>query len=668
MSLVSSRLASFTRRAGVATSLTLSASAVLSTQCGPPPADNDIEIHRGQNLVWSRGANMDSAWDSADMTPLPGLGLVQAPSPDERFFVTFHSLGVQETAFTVQNDEKTLVSLRTTPELHLFARDPEEVYETLVTLPVDRWDIEIHTPKPGADFSSTPPYHLPVDVVLPYNFRFPIPTRTVNPLRPDAFWRLSASAATPPSDWFGIGSAPDGFGSIKAARLVTLPKCSTSVPLQPLLEQIASPLQDLLKVSGCKRGSTVDVSTDVKALTAVQYFAHQAPPGGAKTPETGLRSGLLVGGRVRAAISSALINSTCLMDFVYDYTYGLADGFVTIVPHEVYLAAEDPTTDACTSLFFIPGPGAIGYLRNALALRLPKALRNQAIELQQFPPIDLADTPPFNGDDWSCQYNTSSDQTDANECGRARVVLAQAAGIGASNLGLTLSSTDADRLQATVLNPRNWRCRPPTNDELAAECGASQPVRGRCQFQVRGESVLAEPDELRVVPFSDASDYERPGVALFLASFTSRPGGIDVGAYKNLCSPARNPEQESVDQKVSPVLRYYVRPFAGAIVPPFNCVLPPKFVPPDTRTLRCPCSTDADCPRRDRCLLELGRPGKYCERTCNQNADCPFDVCYGDIHQCGGAPCNDTTLSCPLYEHCVGGGNNQIGTCARILQ
>lgn len=59
MRLVSSRLFSFARWAGTTTSFVIASAAILSTQCGPPPADNDIEIHRGQDLVWSRGANVD---------------------------------------------------------------------------------------------------------------------------------------------------------------------------------------------------------------------------------------------------------------------------------------------------------------------------------------------------------------------------------------------------------------------------------------------------------------------------------------------------------------------------------------------------------------------------------------------------------------------------------
>lgn len=252
------------------------------------------------------------------------------------------------------------------------------------------------------------------------------------------------------------------------------------------------------------------------------------------------------------------------------------------------------------------------------------------------------------------------DQSDASECVGPKAQISAAAQLGLVNLGIVPSGADRDAINATAENPRNWRCRPPTNDEIATQCGASKPIRGRCQFQARAESVLAEPDELRVVPFTSFTDYAKPGLILFLASFVDR----DTSRFQQICSPVRNPEAESVALGVSPVKRYYNRAFAGTIVQPFTCVLPPKM-PPFSRTLRCPCSADDDCARGDRCATSQFDPVKTCQQACNANLDCEFDLCYSDIHLCGGGPCNGTTLQCPTWEHCVGYGVNQTGTCKR---
>jgi hypothetical protein len=617
----------------------------LSAACGPIPAPQDIKVTQGKQLLWSSATpGPFAAWEPADLTPLPGMGL---PEQYPSWFVVEFNGHPAASSFPFNDGGPPLV-LRTTPQLYLFTRNPQEFYETLTGMTVDRWTTEVHTPRLGPDISGAPPYHLPAALVMS-----DVRDQTMyTPLLPYWFWTTSPAIHTNPAAWLGIGSDPDGTGSIKGMRLITLPKCSTAINLQNTLEEMKASLTQLTQGAACTRGQLVDVKTDLLDFTAVTYFAHEAPPGGVRTPTTGLREGLLVSGRVHAQISSDLINSSCDVDFAYDYTWTLVNGFLTVSPRRLLLDAADPTTDACTGV--LGYDGALTRLANALEVTLPAEVYKKAVDRQQFPPVEAANVAPFNTADWSCRYGPAG-VTEPTECQSARASLRIAALSGVTQLRADLTQAETDALVNTIGDPSRWRCRPPTKQELANDCAASRPVRGRCQFTVPAVGVVAEPDQLRVAPFWEPNDTAQPGTALFYASFATG----SRTAFRSLCT-----EPRGTGYGGDPVS------FAGITPAPLICTWPaqqklsdgPDSLVPGNH-LVCPCTTSDDCALGDRCISELGSAARFCEQSCLRDDQCNTGSCDQRQLLCAGQRCS-SDANCPLWlPKCQGADVGSPGTC-----
>ncbi|MFT3714147.1 MAG: hypothetical protein QM817_41320 [Archangium sp.] len=624
---------------------TLALLSLAAVGCGPIPGPQDIIISDRQQVLFSSATpGPFAAWESADLTPLPGLSLPDIPG----FWFDVEFTGhPQESSFVLAGDTTNPIVLRTTPQLYLFTRNPQEFYETITSMSVDRWTTEVHTPRNGPDISGAPPYHLPAALVLESE---PWRATETAAIPPRWFWTTTPSIFTNPAAWLGIGSDPGGTGSIKALRLKTLPKCSTAVDLQETLVDLKGEIALLASGAACRRGALVDVKTDLIDFTAITYFAHEAPPGGVRTLTTGLRDGLLVSGRVHAQVTSDLINSSCDVDFAYDYTWTVLNGYVTVSPRRVFLDAADPTTDACAGL--LGEEGALDRLAEGLEVTLPQKVYAKAVDRQQFPPVAAANTAPFNTPAWQCQYGSVA--TDPTECQSARQELRLAALAGASNLSANLSQSEIDTMVNTIADPSRWRCRPPSQQELANDCAAGQPVRGRCQFAVPAVGVVAEPDRLQVAPFWEPNDTAQPGTALFYASF----GTGSRTAYQSLCTPPRG----------NPYNGPTPRSFAGIAPAPLICTWPDPqklgggvndLVPADH--LVCPCTTNNDCALGDRCITELG--SRFCEQSCLTDAQCNTGTCDRTLLLCTGQRCFSDS-SCPLWRpHCRGADIGSPGYC-----
>ena len=635
------------------------------SQCGPPPPlpRGDIKIFYGGAVTWERDVTtitpgslpVVQAWNTPAMTPLPGLGFdLSEADPTQAFSVSFQSPWFGAQTFNVGTNPNNTVPLvlRTVPELHLFARDPEEVYQTLLTLPIDRWAQQVR----GTDL--LPPYYLPDDVVV-QGGKVGIPTFT--PLSGRMFWRTRSGTDTNPLNWFGIGSAPDDTGSIKAARVIHLPACSRSVPVQPLLDQVAGTVAGSIQGPGCRRGTYVDTSTDIYDLVFVHYLRHAQSPRSEMQDVNGVSGGLLVAGSLHTQVTSTFINSFCNVQFIYDLPYSLKNGFLSVTPKRLRLdLGPDPTSNACSGL--AGQDGAEQIITRAFEITIPQGLEKLSRNAQAFPPPNQINTPPFNTSAWECEYSLSkSDDTiNVDDCRRAQQQLLGAASAGQGNLNLPKDPNRNSAIIATIDDPKNWRCRKPTDLEVSAQCIQSHPVRGYCQFVVPVTHLEVEPDELRLSPFDRFDQYNLPGLALFFASFAVVGGGggtPSFTAYQNLCSPPPTPLPDGT----------YNRLFASTSLPSSTCVLPPKLASAFQTAHVCACTRDGDCPSTDRCLSEPAG-GKYCQSTCLTDLDCSGNIhgpaCYRDIHLCGQALCGLGHPACPAWETCSAVGP-VTGICYR---
>lgn len=160
---------------------------------------------------------------------------------------------------------------------------------------------------------------------------------------------------------------------------------------------------------------------------------------------------------------------------------------------------------------------------------------------------------------------------------------------------------------------QNWSCDPPSPDQIRSECSEadSAKLRGNCAFHIRADSVIAEPDEVRIgwASLSDinAAESSTSSVA-FVASFAN-----DSTSFAKLCSPQLSPGV------VTPSRPYYERYFATLDVPAQNCSPPPPPAPPPP-LLTCACSDDSDCFQGDTCAEINGV--KQCRGVCLTDADC----------------------------------------------
>lgn len=115
----------------------------IGAQCGPTRSGPDLQILRGTTEIYARDPPLgDSAYDEGDLEVVPYAEATTTPEAQltvnfrhryeanaETYVFTPDAVGVPPTTFT----------FRARPELHMFARDPREVYRRL-------------TP-PGADYT-----------------------------------------------------------------------------------------------------------------------------------------------------------------------------------------------------------------------------------------------------------------------------------------------------------------------------------------------------------------------------------------------------------------------------------------------------------------------------------------------------------------------------------
>jgi hypothetical protein len=592
------------------------------------------------------------------------------------------------------------LSFQPRPELQLFIRDPSEVVSTLEAfatdtqaLPVSEWHAELGSPA-GNGAISDQPYKLPAVVVLPHdaaNGKYV----QIDPVVANAFLREAKwtpwgardfealGPDTPIAQWagpaamFGANNASSLYGpSIKAIWNRTLPACSISNSIQPLLGSLMTGASTAASGLGGGAGFPVDalpllsppVFTSLPLALFVPFLLINAPDTFSKStltldqltvttfmkhsptelPGDGLATGILLGGRL--LVDAALVDvqsKNLLIDFMYEYSFRLTEengqlpgpGFLTLEPNEILLSVLDADTLAPPTPPNLVAGVVTNSVRDFLSHNVPGLVQNRSVAGQGWPAPDRTDDirdpksedflcEPLNGE----QLPANADNSLAGDCKQAAELLSFLVQNGWDNTHPPDERQIDTTLQDTIFAASNWRCRWPTNKERQTTCKLNLGNRGRCQFKLRMKSVYTLPDEVRLVPFDTLDDTSFPGVALFYATLQAL-SGFDPYAVFALCNPP---------PKADHWYGYFTRFFATADL---------HEIPPSPAVPKPECTTDKQCYNGQVC----GPYGACVDRTCGctKDSDCigwgPALAQPAGYWYYGQPTCNKTTGQCVFF-------------------
>ncbi len=602
----------------------------MSGSCGPPgPAGPDIQISANNTLIWGQNVGLDSySWEGQALGPVPGFSLENA-----QIGIRFRDVEEQQAVSFVTGQCSGHICpkfvLRRRPELHLFERDPRVLYSALTLDPLDNsWGANLRTAANQdvtGDVNVGPPYGLPADVVIPYGEDFTLipqyPTQVAIPsLQEQDFLLAQNGSTTQLSDWL-----PDGIHSIKgthirAVRLLTLPECSTAVNIQrdvfkPLADQVNGALHcKPTEIAGIFKGEVFPTLVNLYAAT---YLTHQDPTAPESqailepvNPWEGVFGGIMVHGQVfvHTQVDYNTLNfntEDCTVTFTYDLRYALdADGIFTVTPYRVQL---DSTSGVACQGNFITNDSAKQTIDDLFEKDIPNFARGTALQKQQisFPFLSNGTTPNTS---WECPFpapDPAALTEPGGSCSGAAADLVFKVGKGTGTLGFTDSQKAA--VNAAINDSRNWRCRAPNANDLTQQCAHGGPVRGICEFVVPAQSVIAEPDEVRIgwAPLNDYESSSEVG-----PSTVAFAGAVAAGDYRALCTPPT---------EVSSARPFYERYFATLKLGRQQCTEPPPPLPPPP-PLVCPCTGDSECVNGDKCASVNGT--KQCLFVCRNDNDC----------------------------------------------
>lgn len=576
------------------------------------------------------------------------LGVV-ADTPIDPGQVSFHLDSDLPLVVTMPIKGGAPVVLGRYVEAHLFARDPQEVFETLSGLGRDHaewhrvtWLRETSIPS----LATAQPWFLPDDAVVPYTFpphRAPIPT-VLKPVRPRAFWRLPDPAARG-----GPGNDPGGLASVKAVRVLPAGLCSRVVPIERFVNTIGNGLVDGF-VDGICGDDTLGSLLEAQAehLDIVSYLSRRRPDRNLSGDDDA-GGGLLLQGRFsvhgRRALGPVSL-AGCTVNFTYDYRFYLNEGRLALA-HTRHQFDYAPHFELCNGIPTLGIDSVAPRLAEGLEARLEKDFLESTTNEQVFTPVP---EPP----EWRCDPSVR----DENVCLAAarQLELGIRSGVDAFGLSHGSPGAAAERLIAAARRPENWRC------ERVVGGDPCRMPRGRCQYTVRAKRLNVTPHDVELVWFDEVDEYDNPTLALFVASFApdALGGPLNYHRFRALCS--RPPQPGVLAQNIlgansdNYYNKHFVRyGFQGARcqrVPPPPAPPPPAVPPPIVVVLeptpRCPCSSDAECNGG-----ECDRATGLCRNLCTRQSHCQFPDRYCDEGKqlCGGADCVNNSM-CHSHERC----------------
>ena len=699
-----------------------------------PPPGQDIEIRVGSYVTWGRdiAQSENYSYDEPSLDYVPALNLGFS-NPQAPLNARYRSIG--ETIAAVFNANAAGVApvvFRRRPELHLFSYDPRQLYFNLAFADLSQWPSLMSTPTTAG--VHTPPYAVPADMVIPYGTNTPLdiyPTQAQANVQWQNFWVNDTGSVLAQSQWLATGPAADpaGYGSIKAIHSTELPECSTSIKIQ---DEVLGAFRDKIgNALQCQPGTfptspplcgygTYEIFPTLVALNAASYLNHVDPKLLAEQPlpllkmeklpppdpDAGVVAGVLVAGRIHV---EGHTDNTCGFDwepcdvsFRYDLQFSIdPNGYFAIVPHRINLAA---TNGSLCNGFGVFQAGAKDEIQTLFEQTIPQQVHDIAKGRQRIP---TPDHPPLCKDDgvacsssdqccsrdcgpsgvcvpsntlpWSCVYNINEAGADsasydaAQACTAARIQLKFAIQKAAADLGAAPFAAALDQI---VDDKNNWRCRRPMLGEMVDECSRSKQIRGKCEFKVPAETVVPEPDEVRIgfseldnfitaqqgtdagIPNASDPHQFQSTIAFLLAYYA---GGVPE-VQNDLCTPPPEPNSSN----------FYNRYFATLAVGAQAC----KEPPPQCKLKNSPCASNANC-----CSSVCGTDGKCadapklacgcsdgdcalgdtcvagrCKNACRTGSDCASGTCYGDVFLCASPPngqdCRQFPGVCFPWERC----------------
>ncbi len=423
-------------------------------------------------------------------------------------------------------------------EVVFFARDPEELYATLLN------DLTLFVNSPFGTFGTDNDWQN-VDLVpnaLPQGLGLSYPPAVFFP--PPGGWLTTALPVLGPFGFFNIpttvqptgpGAAPDGSGSVKAARVVQHGRCSRELGYTTG-DSLLSAFLGALDVKLLQLASS-------RQVAAVIPFLHQT-----ESREDAQWGGFFL----TAEYTKGLFVVPNLHARVVDpYVFQLQDGIVSVLPEGALAHLEGGAFGAADQVHW--------FLDEFLDTPFdPSALITTAERIPS--PANVAQAFYQAADD-AQGVTSDKDKTKALTCslrpvvfGNSRTIpklspicagLYQVIGAAPGNFASTVTpplsvneqAAATSAIMETIPDPynpsgsiyKNFRCNPAWPDGTAVD--PSDPSQGVCEVVARAKRINSYPNSLELVFFDDEREVTAEAYALFLFL------GGDLGAARgnDLC-------------------------------------------------------------------------------------------------------------------------------------
>jgi hypothetical protein len=369
-------------------------------------------------------------------------------------------------------------------ELLLFARDPEETFETLRQFPLNDdsgWKKEVS------------PENLPavMTAVYPPTSSFAPETKiTIKPTRTD-FW-------PPPIAPSGPGTRPDGSGSIKAVRVINHGLCSQELPLSNILTEVSDGLWTHFQDTITKQSNCIE---QIRRWSHTTSFLHQT---------TDLEPAQFGGFFLNFDFHTHDKHRTITDDnirFNVDYWFRLRDGRLTVEP--TYNQSEvNGGLEKDMLAGFFPG----------LLTDIGTTIFQESDAQQQYHGFD----PIGNQAPIPCMLRGASQDDPtlpADESpGACQKLIDDITGIAlpsGATLTPPLSSDEQNTLLQTIRRSDVINGKPIFQNLRCAKFG-SVPGEGRCEYVIRAKRLNVFPDTVELVFLDTDREVANPAYPIWL--------------------------------------------------------------------------------------------------------------------------------------------------------
>ena len=381
-------------------------------------------------------------------------------------------------------------------EVLLFARDPEETFQVLQQMLDDSngWSKEVS------------PENLPVALtaVYPPNNSFVSQQEIhVFPSVSD-FW-------PPPVAPSGPGTRPQGFASIKAARVVNHGLCSNELQISTILEQVSDAVWGKFQ-EGIQHET--NCITQIRQWSHATSFLHQT---------TDLEPAQFGGFFLNFAFRTIDKHPTIKDDYIkfnVDYWFRLRDGRLSAELTYNLSQADGGFGDSIAAGLF---PGLLNDVGAGIF--------QQADASQQYHGLDL--TKEQDLDVYPCKLQgvgrddpTLPADESPSACQMLIDRITNDALLGGATLTPPLNSNERAAVSETVKRSVIVNGKPNFENLRCAKLKSGLPGEGRCEYVLRAKRLNAFPDEVELVFLDGNRELANPAYPIWLALQHARTQGL----------------------------------------------------------------------------------------------------------------------------------------------